>query len=168
MAAPPSTVDGSADSRTYTLTKGTPAATGGYVSVSRSGTVIARIDISNWWDDGYAKGLEDGGSGGSYNDGWAAAYGKMSWPGTGYTTSFSIGYPSSTVGNSTSKTYYVVENAWSSGSKLIRVRDANFTYVSEKTVTIPDATNWNISYNASGCTVTFSVGGKSFSHFFSD
>ena len=63
---------------TFSLSKGTPSASGGYVSAFLAGTgVVGRIDISNWWEEGYKAGLVASGYNIGYSAGWDAACGKV-------------------------------------------------------------------------------------------
>ena len=59
----PSSTYGEQETKTFTITKGATPGTTGYAAVSRSGTVVGRIDISNWYttgkEDGYADGKTD-------------------------------------------------------------------------------------------------------------
>lgn len=56
LTAPNSTVDGAAVTKTFTMSKGTPGASG-YASVSLAGVgVVGRIDISDWYTQGVADG----------------------------------------------------------------------------------------------------------------
>ncbi len=103
VGIPSETVDEST-SYTFTLTKGTPSASGGYVSVSRAGTVVARIDISNWWTKGYEAGVASVDTTSYYNSGWAAARAKVSIPTSGRGNRVKLYVPSATVGN---QSYYI-------------------------------------------------------------
>lgn len=49
-----------ADTRTFTITKGTPSADGGYAAVHYNNTSVARISLDDWWDGGYEAGEADG------------------------------------------------------------------------------------------------------------
>lgn len=40
------------ESRTFTLTKGTPSASGGYASVSYNSQAVAKISLDDWWSGG--------------------------------------------------------------------------------------------------------------------
>ena len=41
-----------AENRTFTITKGTPSASGGYASVSYNNSAVCRISLSDWWTGG--------------------------------------------------------------------------------------------------------------------
>lgn len=53
-----STAVGEPTSKTFTMTKGTPSATGGKAAVSHNGVAVAQIDISDWWNEGYTAGRD--------------------------------------------------------------------------------------------------------------
>ena len=82
-------------SLTFSIAKGTPAASG-YASVSLSGTVVGRIDISDWYTTGRT-------------DGWNTAVGKVSSPGGGTGTTFSVSVPNTTYNTSRSLTFSIAK-----------------------------------------------------------
>lgn len=72
-------------------------------------------------------------------------------------------------GASKSQTVYLTESQWASGKCTVYLRTGSLGGARRASigVNIPDPTNWSIQYNASGETVSFTVGGKSFTHTFS-
>ena len=67
VQVPPSAVDGNAEKKTFTISKGTPG-TSGYAAVSLSGTVVGRIDISDWYTTGKTDGYNSAHVTGSWSN----------------------------------------------------------------------------------------------------
>jgi len=52
----PSATQDAQQTLTFSVTKGTPSASGGYAAVSYGGNAVAKIALDDWWNGGYAAG----------------------------------------------------------------------------------------------------------------
>ena len=142
---PNSTPDGEQQTRTFTMTKGTPG-TSGYAAVSYNNQTVARIDISNW-----------------YTSGWSAAVGKVDANFTVSTGSVKLGVPSSTVGSGTTKSIAITLDtsaAWASGSKTVWAKAGGTNCISGS-VSIPDGSiSVAATWSGGSKSITASTGGK--------
>ncbi len=150
----PSATEGEQSSYTYTLSKGTPSADGGDVSVSRSGTVVARISITNWWTKGYEAGEA------------AVTLGSPTW---GSTTTNANNTFTVTASNDESKSQalYLTKGSWSSGSMIVYLRTTSTTGTirARTTISMPDEGTWAWSNPAQGyARASFTINGKTYSN----
>ncbi len=124
------------DSKTFSITKGTPS-TSGYAAVNLSGTVVGRIDISDWYKSGYS-------------DGWDAACGKISRSGNVITCPKAGTATDGTVGKTETK--YTAKYTPSAYTKEAHSYTASKYTASEYTRSYNTFTKGSMKY--SGATVT--------------
>ena len=150
----PSATKGQQQTYTFTIQKGAVPASTGYASVALSGVLVGRIEIGTWYDAG----VTDGES--------SVTLSNPSWGSSGGTSSTYTVTASN--GESKSQSLYLSESAWSSGSKTVYMRTDGYsgTARAQRTVSIPEPSNWSIRYNASGETVQVTIGGTTFTHEF--
>ena len=99
---PPSTVDGSASTKTYSITNDGNNAV--KLNDTSDGTVVAKFTHNK------------------YDAGWASARGKIAWPSAGITGSMNIKYPPSTVdGSASTKTYSITND----GDNAVKLNDTS-------------------------------------------
>ena len=102
IETPPATVDGNADTTTYTMNN---AQKNVATVTNPAGTVVARLEHNR------------------YNGGWNAAYAKVSIPGTNTTTaSFDVSVPPSTVDGTAETHTYTISN---DDVNIVKVMDGN-------------------------------------------
>lgn len=129
--------------RTVTMTKGTPMASGGKAAVQIGGVKAGDIDITDWWDGGY-------------DAGWKAAAALC--PTTIAGSDQSVRVPTSTPGSGTDLSLTAVYNAgWN--ACLAACTAVNDAYKKSGTTTAPYSGSVN-AYDSSGSAKSYSYSGN--------
>lgn len=133
----------------FTIQKGATPASAGYASVALSGIVVGRIGIGDWYDAG----VTDGAASVDFDS----------------ETAWSSGSKTLTLTNGKTGTVTIpATGTWSNSKPSANRYSYNCTVGGRTLYNYADFTNWSIYGNASGTTVSFSLGGQSYSHSFSN
>ena len=139
ISAPGATLDGSPDTRTFTMTKGTPG-TSGYAAVSNGNNAVARIDISDW----YTTGRSDGAASVTLSEsGWVSGV-KTITASNGATVSVSIPAIDMSEGGWSNhiKRVSAFSNAGNTGELNHIDVDATSEYTSGRNSVVPNQASW--------------------------
>lgn len=108
----PSETEGDQQTWTFTMQKGATPGSSGYASVALNSTVVARIDIGDW----YTAGQEAG-----HSAGWSDARSKIVSPTAGTGTTFSFKGPSATEGNQQTWSFSISKDTPSASGGYVSV-----------------------------------------------
>lgn len=133
----------------FTIQKGATPASSGYASVALSGIVVGRIAIGDWYDAG----VTSGAAGVDFDT----------------ETAWSSGSKTLILTNGKTGTVTIpATGSWNNSKPSANRYSYNCTVGGRTLYSYADFSGWGISYNASGATISFSLGGQNYSHFFAD
>ena len=104
------------------------------------------------------------------SQGYTNAANAIVWPTQAYKESCYITYPN-TSGGTSQKAYFITQGSWSSGKKLVSLRQNSTTgtIVAQRTVELPASGTWTVESRTGiqygiPITASFRVGGKTYSY----